>query len=40
MAYSLACLVAAKRGIVVYVVDDVHVTTIPPTTGRWVEVHP
>lgn len=40
MAYSLACLVAAKRNIVVYVVNDIHVTTIRPTSGNWIEVHP
>jgi len=40
MAYSLALNIAAKRGIVVYVVNDIHVTTTRPTSGKFVEVHP
>ena len=40
MAYSLAFNIAAKRGIVVYVVNDTYVTTTRPTSGKFVEVHP
>jgi hypothetical protein len=40
MAYQLALNVAAKRGIIVYIVGDTHVTTTRPTSGKFVEVHP
>ena len=40
MAYSFAFKMAHKLGKVVFVVGDIHVTTVRPTSGQWVEVHP